>query len=304
MTSVLVLVACGLMLLYVGLLAMLWRIQERIVFQPPAHPPETHVDATRVDYRASDGVSLFAYVVGDCRSARTVLLAFHGNADLARWFVPWATEVARRTGACVILPEYRGYDGLRPFPSYATSAVDARAAFDYARETLGVPPSRMVFFGHSLGSAIAAELAAVEMPHSLVLQSPFSTARDMAARMFLPGLTLFWGAVSRVHFDTIARVRGLCAPVYVAHGDADLIIPVRMGREVFAAAACPGELLIVHGAGHNDVAGVGGGAYWEWLARAIRGEVAGATGPGATGPGATGPGATAPDAAAETRSAP
>jgi pimeloyl-ACP methyl ester carboxylesterase len=91
----------------------------------------------------------------------------------------------------------------------------------------------------------------------------------MAARMFLPGLTTFWRLISRVHFDTISRVRVVHVPVWVSHGDRDLIIPVRMGREVFDASAIKGELLIVNGAGHNDVAEVGGRDYWDWLRRAL-----------------------------------
>lgn len=289
MTSLLLLVAVGLVLLYVGVLSMLWWFQERIVFQPPSGVARSHVEATRVEYRAADGVALFAYVVGDCRTDSTVLLAFHGNADLARWFVPWAQRVSRETGACVVLPEYRGYDGLLPLPSYATSSLDARAALQYVRDSMRVPASKLVYFGHSLGSAIAAELAAAAPPRSLVLQSPFSTARAMAARMFLPAFTVFWRIISRVHFDTIARVRALRVPLWVAHGDRDIIIPVRMGEEVFAAAPVKGELLIVHGAGHNDVAEVGGARYWSWLAHALE---APATRP------------TARNAATERRSAP
>jgi pimeloyl-ACP methyl ester carboxylesterase len=268
-TSLFLLVAFGAVLLYAGLLAMLWTFQERIVFQPPSGVAPERVQATRVDYRASDGVSLFAYIVGDCRADSTVLLAFHGNADLARWLVPWAERVVRETGACVMIPEYRGYDGLTPFPSYRASSLDAAAALSYLRDSLHVGPERLVYFGHSLGTAIAAELATDAPPRALVLQSPFSTARDMAARMFLPGLTLFWRIVSRVHFDTIDRVRSLHVAVWVSHGDRDIIIPVRMGEAVYAAAAVKGELLIVQGAGHNDVADVGGQAYWRWLSNAL-----------------------------------
>jgi pimeloyl-ACP methyl ester carboxylesterase len=285
--SVLGFVALGAVLVYAVLLASLWRGQEHIVFQPPSVGPGVSPAGARVEYRARDGVPLFAYLVGDCRPDRTVMIAFHGNADLARWLVPWATQVVQETGACVLLPEYRGYDGLRPFPTYATSALDADAALEYVRDTLNVPPSRTVVFGHSLGSAIAAELAAMVAPRALVLQSPFSSARAMAARMFLPGLTLFWRVVSRVHFNTIARVRNLGVPVWVAHGSRDIIIPVRMGREVHAAAANKGELLIIDGAAHNDVPEVGGRAYWAWLARAVNYT-----------------GATARDAEAERRSAP
>jgi pimeloyl-ACP methyl ester carboxylesterase len=72
-----------------------------------------------------------------------------------------------------------------------------------------------------------------------------------------------------VHFDTEERVRTLAAPVHVAHGDRDLLIPLRMGRAVHAAARTKGELLVVPHAGHNDVDDVGGEAYWRWLEHAL-----------------------------------
>lgn len=261
-------VALGIVV-YLALLGTLWWAQERVVFQPPRRVPALDVDARRVTYQARDGVPLFAYVVGDCSPSTTVLLAFHGNADLARWLVPWAADVVRRTSACVVIPEYRGYDGLEGRPTYEGSAFDARAALDFVHDSLGVEQSRLVFFGHSLGTAIATELALVEQPRALILQSPFTSARAMAARMFLPGLTLFWSAISRVHFNTVAAVQRLRCPVWVSHGTRDLIIPVRMGREVFDAAPVKGELLIVDRAGHNDVPEAGGEAYWNWLRPAV-----------------------------------
>ncbi len=271
MVSLLPLVALGLVLLYAGFVAMVWWFQERIVFQPPSAPVST-IGARRASYRTSDGIDLFAYVVGECTPPTTAVLAFHGNADVARWLVPWASTLSRMTGACVVIPEYRGYDGAAGTPSYAASSLDARAALAFVRDTLHVPAEHTVFFGHSLGSAIASELTGVETPRALVLQSPFSTIRAMAARMFLPGLSRAFALISRFHFDTVARVRTLAAPVWVSHGDRDIIIPVRMGREVYAAAEHKGQLLIVHGAGHNDVAQVGGPSYWDWLSRAVRGE--------------------------------
>ena len=263
------LIATALVLLYIGMVSMLWYFQDQIVFQPPVASPGD-VPARRVTYRADDGVELFAYVVGDCRANSPVVLAFHGNADLARWFVPWATRLNHEADACVMLAEYRGYDGLAGPSTYASSARDAQAALAYARHVLGASPQQLVYFGHSLGSAVAAELAAVVPPRCLVLQSPFSSARAMSRRLFVPGLTAFWRLISRVHFDTAARVRELDAPVYVAHGDKDLIVPVTMGREVYDAARRRGELLIVKGAGHNDVAETASGAYWRWLTSAVR----------------------------------
>ena len=275
----LILTAAALVVLYAGTVLTLWRFQEHVVFQPPKGVSSARVAARQVRYTSEDGIQLFAYVLGNCSATSTVVLAFHGNADLARWLIPWASDVSSRTAACVVLPEYRGYDGVAGTPSYAGSAQDAKAALVYVRDSMGVSQNRLVYFGHSLGTAIATELAGASAPRVLILQSPFTSARAMAARMIVPGLTLFWSMISRVHFDTRSRVRSLETPVWVAHGDRDVIIPVRMGREVFEAARVKGELLIVPGAGHNDVPLVGGDAYWSWLGRALGGDRASAASP-------------------------
>jgi len=260
---------------YALLLGALWMNQERVVFQPPTVLPGVRLPdggapvVRQVSYRAEDGTALGGFIVGEPDQSRGLIVAFHGNADLARNLVPWATEVVRRTHTAVFLPELRGYDGFAGRPTYAAAALDARAALRVARDSLHIPPTRLAYFGHSLGSAIATELASEEPPAVLILESPLSSARAMAQRMLFPGLSLLWRVVSRVHYDTVRRVSELQVPVWVAHGDRDVIIPVRMGREVFAAAAMPGELLIVHGAGHNDVPLQAGEAYWTWMRHAL-----------------------------------
>ena len=97
-----------------------------------------------VEYQAPDGVRLVAYVIGPCEGASSVVLAFHGNADLARWLVPWAARAARETGACVVLPEYRGYDEVGGTPTYQNVAQDAVAAVSYVRDILRVSPDRII----------------------------------------------------------------------------------------------------------------------------------------------------------------
>ena|SRR5688572_3108156 len=263
---------------------MLWARQERIVFQPPG-PPYEEVEAQRVSYSASDGQPLFAYLVSrvegggqrveGLRTDSTLhpppstLLVFHGNAEIAAWSLPWAREVARRTGANVLLAEYRGYAGLAGRPTYAGSKLDARAAYEYARKTLGTTPERTVIYGHSLGSAIAVELAGEIKPHALLLEAPFTSARAMAARLGVPGILPLWRAISRVHYDTRTHVADLDVPVSVVHGDRDMVTPVYMGREVFEAARRKGDLLILDGVGHNDVVEAGAERYWDWLARGM-----------------------------------
>lgn len=253
---------------YAAILLLAWRYQESVVYQPPTPAGESEPDVRRVSYAAADGAPLFAYVIGDPASARRTVLAFHGNADLARWEVPWGQELARRADVAVVLAEYRGYSGLGGKPAYAGLALDAAAALKAAHE-LGAAPGQIVYYGHSLGSAVASELATASRPEVLVLESPFTSARAMAGRMAIPGIALFWPMVARVRYATADRVAKLDVPVWVAHGDRDLIVPVFMGRAVFAAAHRKGQMLIVAGAGHNDLASVGRDHYWSWLVRAV-----------------------------------
>lgn len=250
----------------------LWRNQERVVFQPPGAAPDAPPPGRRVSFAASDGHPVFGYVVtpSSQKTPPIILIAFHGNADLAAWQIPWAQEVVERTGAVVLIPEYRGYAGIPGTPTYETAAADARGALTFARTLAS--EGEIVLYGHSLGTALAAELA-LHMrdgpPKALLLVSPFTSARDMATRMLVPTIPWLWRRISRVHYDTRTIVAGIASPVFVAHGSRDLNIPVRMGRQVHAAARQPGDLLIVEGAGHNDVADLAGERYWQWLQRGV-----------------------------------
>jgi fermentation-respiration switch protein FrsA (DUF1100 family) len=257
------------LVLVFGLLALLWQSQERILFQPPRFY-ESPVESGQVSYGASDGQPLAAFIVGDPQTAAGVLLCFHGNADLAVWQLGWARSIEARIGYAVMLAEYRAYMSLGGRPTYSTTKLDALAAYDYLGSAFGVDHTRMAYFGHSLGSAIAAELAEVHRPRALLLQSPFSSARAMARLIVTPPIALLWRAFSRIHFDTARVVARLDVPVSVSHGKHDRIVPFRMGLEVYEAAKTKGELLVVEKAGHSDVSEVGGEEYWNWIAAALK----------------------------------
>jgi len=251
-----------------GSMLLLWWSQERILFQPP-RLPESPPEAGRVSYEAVDGQRLVGFVVGDPLSARGVLLCFHGNADLAVWQLDWARSVEHRTRYAVFLAEYRGYMSLGGSPTYQSTRLDARAAYDHLRNAFHIDRTRMVYFGHSLGSAVATELAEIHPPAALLLQSPFSSARAMARLIVSLPIVLVWRAISRIHFDTVRVVSELDVPVSVAHGRRDRIVPFRMGVEVYEAAKRKGQLLVVDTAGHSDIADIAGEQYWSWIAGAL-----------------------------------
>ncbi len=257
--------------LFAILILFTWWAQERIVFQPGGPPFPHHGATRRVEYRAADNQPLFAFIVEpEETEARTrVLIAFHGNADLAVRQIPWAEEVTRRTGWTVMLPEYRGYGGASGVPSVRRVREDARAALAFALDSLGAWQGELAYFGHSLGSAVAVELADEHQPSRLLLQSPFTSARDMARIVVARPVETAWRLFSRVHYDSRAIVGRLDVPVWVIHGADDIIIPARMGGELFETARVPGELKIVPDAGHNDLEERGGGLYWSWVERAL-----------------------------------
>jgi len=254
--------------LLAGSLVLLWWSQERILFQPPPFW-KAAPESGRVSYDAVDGQRLTGFIVGDPKKAPGVLLCFHGNADLAVWQLDWARAVERRTRYAVFLAEYRGYMSLKGKPTYASTKLDARAAYDHLRIAFGVDRTHMAYFGHSLGSAVASELAEIHPPIALLLQAPFSSARAMARLIVWPAVVLIWRAISRVHFDTKQVVSDLDVPVSVVHGRRDRIVPVRMGLEVYDAAKRKGQLLVVERAGHSDVPDIAGKDYWRWVDEAL-----------------------------------
>ena len=255
---------------FLFLVFCIWILQEKIAFQPERPPFPDPGSAIRVDYSAADGQKLFAYLVGDPRHSAGLVIAFHGNADLAVRWLDWANEIRTRTGLAVMLPEYRGYNGIEGRPAYASVGLDAEGAFTFAREWLAISSDRFAYFGHSLGSAVAAELAVRHPPRALLLEAPFTSAHDMARRMagrWLIGSV--WRLVSRLHFDTEGIVALIETPVSVVHGKRDRVVPFRMGEKVYQSAKVKGEWLSVPEASHSDVRYVAGEPYWAWVVHAL-----------------------------------
>jgi fermentation-respiration switch protein FrsA (DUF1100 family) len=275
MTQKVFVIAAVVITLVLLLLLLAWKFQERIAFQPPrsawGDAARASNGTARVEYSTSDGEQLFAYLIGDFSAPNGLLLCFHGNADLAVWQIKWAREVFVRTGLTVMLAEYRGYMGLSGRPNYAGSQLDSEAAYLYARNKIGVAPGRIALYGHSMGSAIATELAARHPPAALLLEAPFTSAHAMAARMtgFHPP-DFLWRLGSRLHYDTVGKMALIEAPVSVAHGSRDRLIPIEMGRQVYASAMHQGAWLEVPAATHSDVPILGGENYWEWMIEAVK----------------------------------
>jgi fermentation-respiration switch protein FrsA (DUF1100 family) len=154
-----------------------------------------------------------------------------------------------RMGLSVLLFDYRGYGGNLGRPSEDGLAADARAAQAWLAGQPQVDPGRVVYFGESLGAAVAIGLAVQRPPAALVLRSPFTSLPDVGA-VHYPWLPVRWLLLDR--YPSIERIAAVHAPLLVIAGDRDDIVPAELSKRLFDAAAEPKRYLLVPGAGHND----------------------------------------------------
>ena len=207
-----------------------------------------------VAFVAEDGVRLHGWLVPG-RRPLTVLWC-HGNAGNISHRVGKLKLLTSELGVGVFLFDYRGYGRSEGVPTEAGLVRDAVAA----RQALlreGADPGRIVYYGESLGSAVAIDLALVAPPLALVLEAPFASIAAMAHHV-LPGA----GTVMKTRWNSLAKMPRVRAPLLVLHGDADEVVPISQGRALFAAAAEPKTFVAVKGGDHNEVF-LAGRPYWE-----------------------------------------
>lgn len=241
-----------------ALLALIWLTQRRLIYFPTQSLPDPQQllpGAEEVTFLTDDGYTLAAWFLPatDHEPAPTLVI-FNGNAGNRAARAPLAGALAAE-GFSILLVDYRGYGGNPGSPSEQGLASDARAAIEYLTTRPDVDPSRVVYFGESLGAAVALELAVQEPPAALVLRSPFTSLADIGATHypFLPASLLLWD-----RYPNKEIIGGVVAPIMVIAGSADTIVPVEQSKELFKAAPEPKRLLVVDAADHNDYVLLGG----------------------------------------------
>lgn len=195
--------------------------------------------------------------------SRRVLLYLHGNGVNIGANVNHAARF-HQLGFSVLLIDYRGY-GLSEgsFPTEDSVFLDAETSWNYLVQDRGISPEQIFLYGHSLGGAIAIELA-TRQPNAagLIVQSSFTTMREMVDYRFH-----FWmfpiDLLLTQRFNSQAKVRQLQMPVLFIHGTADPQIPSEMSEQLYQVAPEPKSLFLVPEAGHNNVATVAGEAYFQ-----------------------------------------
>jgi pimeloyl-ACP methyl ester carboxylesterase len=176
------------------------------------------------------------------------------NVDHARRF--------KDLGFSVLLISYRGYGQSEGnFPTEAQVYADAEAAWDFLVKQRGIKPGVIFIYGHSLGGAVAINLA-VSHPEAraLIVEAAFTSIADMGRRNKLYRL-LPIDLITHQRFDSINKINRLKMPVLILHGTEDRVVPFEMSRRLYEQAPSPKRLKLIRGGGHNNSARVGGAEY-------------------------------------------
>jgi len=201
-----------------------------------------------------DGQKLHAWWLKGARPDAPAVLYLHG----ARWNLTGSVtriERWRQLGFSVLAVDYRGFGQSSDVaPTEANAYEDGEAAFRYLAAL--APGRPLVVVGHSLGGAIAVEVARRHPEAAaLVLEATFTSVADMvheSAWGFLPV-----SLILTQKFDTLSKIADVKVPVMIAHGTRDSIVPFAMGERLYGAATAPKRFVKVEGAGHHNLSGAG-----------------------------------------------
>lgn len=262
MITLLLLVAAGLLLGFIGLRAL----EHKLIYFPPRYPtgfphPETYQnEVEEVWLKASDGVRLNAFYRPNPESKQAILW-LHGNAENIGYGLPQMRTLAK-VGVNILAVDYRGYGKSEGKPDEAGVYRDADAAYDYLVKERHFRPDDIVIYGHSLGGAVAINLASRRPCGGLIVQSSFTNAQAMTREIFALPLV---GYLVKSRFNSQRRIRNVHAPILIVHGTHDDVVPIAMGEQLFEAAPEPKRFYRMEGAGHNDLVEAGGDGFVDCL---------------------------------------
>ena len=253
----------------VGLSLFVHWLEPRMAFYPDTGedvtPHTFGVPFEPLTIQTADGERLRAWRM-DASSPRARMLYFHGNGgNLSNW-TPILTAIVRH-GYSVTALDYRGYGLSTGQPTERGLYRDADA---FVRAVWTDADARVptIFWGRSLGTAVAAYAATVRKPDGLLIESGFPQARALVRDSpILAFLSLF----ASYRFPTADYVNRARVPVLQMHGERDGVIPFELGRELYGRIEGSKQFVVIAGGDHNDAAPADPAAYWSAIDRFVAG---------------------------------
>lgn len=250
--SVWIKVLLGAVAVYGMLVVIAYAGQRRLMYFPdPMHTLPARAGLVGVAERvlqAPDGARIIAWY-GKAEPGKPTLLYFHGNGGS---LAIRASRIARfmAEGWGVYMMTYRGYGGSSGRPTEINNTADARRAYHALVQAEGVAPSAIVAYGESLGTGLAARIAAELPVAGVILEAPYTSIVDVAAQAY-PILPVRLILADR--YETNRVITGLKVPLLILHGANDGVVPAAMGRELAHLAPGPTRLVVFPNGHHSDL---------------------------------------------------
>jgi len=246
----------GFAYVYLGVLIVLLALENYFLFHPLPHtedwlPPPAGLHVEDIELVSAAGNRLHGWwsKPDGWRPEQGAVLYFHGNAGNLSGRGDAVKAWRDHLGLAVLIVDYPGYGKSQGRPTEASCYAAGDAAYDWAIQSARVPAERLILFGGSLGGAIATDLATRRPYRALVLVSAFTSFPDMAQKT-MPWLPARW--LVRNKMDNQSKIATLTRPVFIAHGTADTLVPIRQAERLFAAAREPKYYFVMPGRGHDE----------------------------------------------------
>ena len=218
-------------------------------------PAEAGLKYEDIFFNTGDGLRLNGWFVAS-ENPRGTLLFCHGNAGNISHRVE-IIKIFNGLNLNVFIFDYRGYGKSRGRPFENGLYQDVRAAYKYLLTRKDVNKDAIVIYGKSIGANVAIDLISEFKAACLVSESGFTSAYDMARRLF-PYMPVKW--MITVKYDALEKIKNILIPKLIIHSEDDEIIPFEMGKRLFEAAPQPKEFYQMRG-GHNEAVFMAGEEY-------------------------------------------
>jgi len=226
-------------------------LDELLLFQPTKYPKgdwePKGLEFADAWIKSGDGTQIHGWYC-PAENPKAVVLYCHGNGGNLAGRAATLQFLQEKMGVSVLIFDYRGYGRSEGKATVAGAIADARAARTELAKLAKVNEAEIVLMGRSLGGALAIQLAADASPRGLIIESSFSSLREVASEHF-PKLA--W-VVAKNKLNSAQAIAEVRCPLLQCHGDADRVISYESGRRLFAAAKHPKRFITLAGVGHND----------------------------------------------------
>lgn len=235
---------------YAGVCGYLYLNQRRMIYRPDTQiePPEAYGLTGFEDVLIRhESAALQLWVHAAAKDMPTIVY-FHGNASHLGNRAGILAALAA-LGFGVVALSYRGYGKSVGLPSEAGLYEDARAALQYTMETLGVPLSKIMLFGESLGTGVAVQMASEYAVSGLVLQAAYLSVAQRAAELY-PYIPVKF--LIKDKFNSLIKISTIQCPILFFHGELDDTIPFLHGKQLFGAVKNRKKFVSFHDVNHGD----------------------------------------------------